>query len=80
VALEFDSSYYHSTEQQKEKDSYKDFMLTKYGGYDVVRISENTIKYEKPSFRSLVLNAMYGVKQRRTKASIQIPSSPTSTV
>jgi hypothetical protein len=32
VVLEYDSDYYHSKEQQKERDRYKDFMLTEYGG------------------------------------------------
>jgi hypothetical protein len=32
VVLEYDSAYYHSSEQEKERERYKDFMLTKYEG------------------------------------------------
>jgi very-short-patch-repair endonuclease len=80
VVVEYDSDYYHSTPQQKQRDEYKDYMLTKYGGYTVVRIPENIIKYEKPDFRSLLLNGMCGIKQRKNKASKQIPSNEISTV
>ena len=66
--------------QQKERDRYKDFMLTKYGGYIVVRISEDVIKYDKPGFRSRLLNAMHGIKQRKNKKSIQVPSNEISNV
>jgi very-short-patch-repair endonuclease len=80
VVLEYDSDYYHNTEQQREKDRYKDLMLTN-AGYNVVRISEDIIKYEKPSFRSSILDAMYGRRQRNTRISlsteISLPSSST---
>jgi very-short-patch-repair endonuclease len=80
VVLEFDSEYYHSTKQQKERDSYKDRVLTEYGGYTVVRIPEDIIKYERPRFRSLILDAMCGIKQRKNKASMQVPSNEISNV
>jgi very-short-patch-repair endonuclease len=80
VVLEYDSDYYHTTEQQKERDRYRDYMLTEYGGYTVVRVSEDMIKYEKPKFRSLILDAMYGIKQRKYKESIQVPSNEISNV
>jgi hypothetical protein len=50
-------------------------MLTKYGGYTVVRIPENIIKYEKPDFKSRLLDGMCGIKQGKNKASIQVPSN-----
>jgi|GEM_PF-5003096 hypothetical protein len=80
VVLEYDSDYYHSTEQQKERDRYKDFMLTKYGGYIIVRISEDVIKYDKPGFRSRLLNALHGIRQRKNKESIQVQSDEISNV
>jgi hypothetical protein len=80
VVLEYDSEYYHSTEQQKERDNYKDHILTEYGGYIVVRIPEDIIKYEKPIFRSRLLDAMHGIKQRKNKASIQVHPNEISTV
>lgn len=82
VVLEFDSSYYHSTDEQKERDSHKDFMLTEYGDYVVVRISEDIIKNDKPGFKSLVLNAIFGTKQSNPRLSLstKIPTSPSSSV
>ena len=79
VVLEYDSEYYHSTEQQKQRDEYKDHMLTNRG-YTVVRIPEDIIKYERPSFRSLILDAMYGIKQKKNNTSIQVPSNEISSV
>ena len=80
VVVEYDSAYYHSSPQQIQRDEYKDYMLTKYGGYTVVRIPENIIKYEKPDFRSRLLNGMCGIKQGKNKASIQVPSNEISNV
>jgi very-short-patch-repair endonuclease len=78
VVLEYDSDYYHSTEQQKQKDQDKDFTLTEFGGYTVLRISEDIIKNEKSRFRSHILDAMYGIKQKKSKAPINIPSTAIS--
>ena len=72
VVLEYDSDYYHGTEEQKEKDSYKDFQLTHYGRYNVVRVSEEIIKNEKPIFMSRVLDAMHSIRQRKNKVSKQL--------
>jgi very-short-patch-repair endonuclease len=59
IVLEFDSDYWHRTEQQKEKDSDKNFILTE-NGYEVVRVSENLIKSNKSQFKTLILDALFG--------------------
>jgi very-short-patch-repair endonuclease len=80
VVVEYDSAYYHSSSRQKQRDEYKDYMLAKYGGYTVVRIPENIINHEKPDFRSRLLDAMCGIKQRKNKASMHVPSNEISNV
>jgi very-short-patch-repair endonuclease len=51
IALEFDSDYWHRTEEQKEKDSNKDSILIE-NGYKVVRVSEQIIKNDKSRFKT----------------------------
>jgi hypothetical protein len=80
IVVEYDSAYYHSSTRQKQRDEYKDYMLTEYGGYTVARVPENIIKHEKPDFRSRLLDGMCGIKQKKNKASIEIPPNEISNV
>jgi very-short-patch-repair endonuclease len=61
IALEYDGPYHHSTVEQKEKDRYKDSKLSFYG-YTVLRIPSNIIYNNKSHFKTLLLDAIYGVK------------------
>jgi very-short-patch-repair endonuclease len=65
IVLEFDSDYWHRTEEQKERDSNKDSILVE-SGYKVVRVSEQIIKNDKSQFKTLLLDALFDVK-RSTK-------------
>lgn len=67
IVLEYDGQYHHTLEKQKEKDEYKDFMLTEYGGYKVLRIPYDII-YDTSRFRTILLDALYGVRSGAKKA------------
>ena len=78
VVLEYDG-YWHGTYEQKVKDRHKDSVLTEEG-YDVLRIPEHLIKNDKSQFKTLILDALYGVKHgsKKTTLQTQSPLSPVS--
>ena len=79
VVLEYDG-YWHGTYEQKEKDRYKDSVLIE-NGYNVLRISEHIIKNDRSRFKTLILDALYGVKHNSKEKTLQTqtPVSPPST-
>jgi very-short-patch-repair endonuclease len=79
LVLEYDG-YYHSRSDQKDRDSHRDFMLTEYGKYKVLRFSKDEINNDKSGFKTRILDGILDIKQRKPKVSLpaQIPASPTS--
>jgi very-short-patch-repair endonuclease len=81
IALEFDSAYYHSTEEQKERDRKKDAALAMHG-YKVVRIPEKIIKNknDRSQLMTILLDALYDVKRGNNKVEVpKLPVAPAST-
>ena len=78
VVLEFDSAYWHSTPEQKEYDNRKDVMLSEYGGYRVQRIPQRVIENDKSRLMTLLLNALYNVKNnsKKTELPTQVSAQP----
>ena len=77
VVLEFDG-WRHGIEEQKERDQKKDATLSLYK-YSVVRIPEKTIKDDKSSLRTSMLDALYGVKCPTKKKVVPMNQAATLT-
>lgn len=79
IVLEFDGAYWHSKEEDKERDRKKDSDMTRYG-YKVIRIPQKIIENDKSRFMTLLLNALYNVKHSNMKKEApQLPVAPAST-
>jgi len=79
VVLEFDSEYRHGSDDQQERDYFRDLHLRE-DGYQVVRIPEQVIKNDRSGLKNLLLDVIYNVKRGSKKrvVSTQPTVSPTS--